>query len=93
MDGVGTGVVGSDVGEITWVCYAWPTSYGNTGNRTFFVSQGGDIIATEDKNYTGTAGGPVSKAGFGGDSGLDTITGQVATGQTGRDGNFWKQAG
>ena len=89
--GVAAGAVGADVGEITWVCYAWPTSYGNTGNRTFFVSQGGDIIATEDSSYSGTGSAPGSKAGFSGTG--DTITGQVATGQTGRDGNFWKQAG
>ena len=91
--GIDVGIVGSDVAEITWVCYAWPTSYGNTGNRTFFVSQGGDIIATEDSSYSGINAAPAAKAGFSGDSGLDTITGQVATGQTGRDGNFWKQTG
>ena len=91
--GVAVGAVGSDVGEITWVCYAWPTSYGNTGNRTFFVNQGGDIVATENPTapYSGTGSGPNYNAAFSGSG--NTITGAVATGMTGRDTNFWKQAG
>ena len=91
--GLDAGVVDADVAETTWCCYAWPANYGNTGNRTFFVNQGGDIVATEDETYSGTTAGPASNAAFRGDSGTDTITGQVATGATGRDSNFWKQSG
>ena len=90
--GVGATVLDADVAETTWCCYAWPTNYGNTGNRTFFVNQGGDIIAVEDELYAGTAAAPPSNAAFRNGT-ADTITGQVATGTTGRDGNFWKQAG
>jgi prepilin-type N-terminal cleavage/methylation domain-containing protein len=91
--GIAAGTLDADVAETTWCCYAWPANYGNTGNRSFFVNQGGDIVATEDENYSGSGAGPVSKSAFRGNAGTDTITGQVATGATGRDGNFWKQAG
>jgi prepilin-type N-terminal cleavage/methylation domain-containing protein len=84
--------VDPDMCETTWCCYAWPANYGNTGNRSFFVNQGGDIVATEDQNYSGSGNGPEGKAAFRSGGG-DTITGSVATGVTGRDSNFWKQAG
>ena len=45
--------VDADISETTWCCYALPSNYGNSGNRTFFVNQGGDIIATEDSDYAG----------------------------------------
>ena len=91
LGGGGAGVVDPDISETTWCCYAWPTNYGNTGNRVFFVNQGGDIVASEDNTYSGTGAGPSDEAAFSGAG--DTITGPVATGMTGRDGNFWKQAG
>jgi prepilin-type N-terminal cleavage/methylation domain-containing protein len=89
--GYAAGVLDSDVAETTWCCYAWPANYGNTGNRTFFVNQGGDIVATESSDYEGPSGAPASNSAFTGAG--DTITGQTATTATGRDGNFWKQAG
>jgi prepilin-type N-terminal cleavage/methylation domain-containing protein len=88
--GYAAGVLDADVSETTWCAYAWPANYGNTGNRTFFVNQGGDIIATESSTYTG-ATGPGANSAFTGTGA--TITGNAATGATGRDGNFWKQAG
>ncbi len=89
--GYAAGDLDADVAETTWCCYSWPANYGNTGNRSFFVNQGGDIVATESSTYDGPSAGPASNAAFGGAG--DTITGQTATGATGRDGNFWKQAG
>ena len=29
--------------EVLWSCYTWPVSRGNSGKRTFFVNQTGDI--------------------------------------------------
>jgi prepilin-type N-terminal cleavage/methylation domain-containing protein len=83
--------VDADLAETTWCCYAWPTNFGGTGSRTFFVNQGGDIVATEDPGYSGSGTGPASNAAFGGAG--NTITGSTATGMTGRDGNFWRQVG
>ena len=85
--------VDADLAETTWCAYAWPANYGNTGNRTFFVSQGGDIVATDDSTYSGPAGGPDPDAAFRLGSAADAITGQTATGATGVDSNAWRQAG
>jgi prepilin-type N-terminal cleavage/methylation domain-containing protein len=81
-----------DLAETTWCAYAWPANFGNTGNRSFFVNQGGDIVATEDQTYSGSGNGPDSNSAFAPGGGT-TITGNVATGMTGRDGNFWRQTG
>lgn len=32
--------------ETLWACYAWPQVFGNSGKRTFFVNQSGDVLAT-----------------------------------------------
>jgi prepilin-type N-terminal cleavage/methylation domain-containing protein len=84
--------VDPDLAETTWCAYAWPANFGNTGNRTFFVNQGGDIVAAEDQAYSGPGAGPASNSAFAPGAGT-TITGNVATGMTGRDGNFWRQTG
>ncbi|MHC4972975.1 MAG: type II secretion system protein [Planctomycetota bacterium] len=88
-------LVDPDLAETTWAAYAWPTNFGSTGNRTYFVNQGGDIVATEDASYSGAGGGvPMAMAAAFATPGTATsITGRVATGGTGRDGNFWKQVG
>ena len=85
------GDVDYDYAETTWCCYAWPVNYNQSGNRTFFTNQGGDVIATELSTYTGTGAGPDADAAFiqGGTAG--SITGSVAIGGTGMDGQTWKQ--
>lgn len=92
----GAGVtVDADLAESVWCVYAWPNVYGQTGNRTFFVNQGGDVTATDLATYTGP-NGPNSNAAFDYENGAnlgDTITGNVAVGVTGRDGNFWRSVG
>ena len=87
------GTTDADLAETTWCAYAWPANYGNSGNRTFFVNQGGDIVTTEDSGYTGPAGGPAADSAFREGSAANGITGQTATGTTGVDGLLWKQAG
>ena len=85
----------SDLSETSWCCYAWPSSYSTSGNRTFFVNQTGDIIGTDSSTYSGTGKFVASNAGsaFKSASGaaLTNITGLVAVGTKGRDGNVWKQ--
>jgi prepilin-type N-terminal cleavage/methylation domain-containing protein len=83
--------VDADLAETTWCCYGWPANFGNTGNRSFFVNQGGDIVATENNTYSGSGNGPLPNAAFAGAG--TSITGNVATGMTGRDGSFWRQTG
>ena len=43
--------------EVLWSCYAWPSAYGNSGKRTFFVNQSGDVLATRNtqQRYSGGA--------------------------------------
>ena len=83
-------LVNADLVETTWCSYAWPVNYGQSGNRTFFTNQGGDLVATEKNTYSGTGAGPASDAAFKiADAGK--ITGAVAIGIAGVDGNTWKQ--
>jgi hypothetical protein len=83
----------SDLAETSWCCYAWPASYSTSGNRTFFVNQTGDIIGTDVPAYSGTLAFVASNAGaaFKTGGGLTNITGMVAVGTRGRDGQLWKQ--
>src|SRR5262245_43819161 len=87
--GAGSGL-NADLSETTWCCYAWPVNYSQSGNRTFFTNQGGDVIATESATYTGTTG-PLADAAFQASATAGTITGPVAIGVVGKDGNTWKQ--
>ena len=82
-----------DLAETSWCCYAWPASYSTSGNRTFFVNQTGDIIGTDFATYSGTQAFVASNAGsaFKTGGGLTNITGLVAVGTRGRDGQLWKQ--
>ena len=83
-------MINSDLVETTWCAYAWPVNYGQSGNRTFFTNQGGDVVATEFATFTGTGAGPQSDAAFKpADAGK--ITGAVAIGVVGVQGGTWKQ--
>jgi prepilin-type N-terminal cleavage/methylation domain-containing protein len=44
----------ADARETTWCCYGWPANYNQTGNRTFFTHQGGDILQCEAAGLSGT---------------------------------------
>jgi prepilin-type N-terminal cleavage/methylation domain-containing protein len=87
----------ADLAETTWACYAWPSSYSTSGNRSFFVNQTGDIIGKDDPLWTGPGGmyatgpGRAGHAFRGAGGGVDSITGSVAVGTMGRDGKIWKQ--
>ena len=85
--------VDPDLAETVWICYAWPASYGTSGNRCFVVSQGGDIVFTEASAYSGPGNGPAPGSAMIGGGSANAITGQVASGLTGRDGNFWRTVG
>ena len=82
------GAQNADLAETTWAAYAWPVNYNQSGNRTFFTNQGGDLVATESNAYSGTTNGPNGDAAF---QAGGAITGAVAIGVVGADGNTWKQ--
>jgi hypothetical protein len=52
--------------EVIWCCYAWPTAYGKSGRRAFFVDQSGDVLATDNEaqRYSGLAHAPRSAAAY-----------------------------
>ena len=49
----------------------------------------GDVLGTEDARYSGPGEGPQGTAAFRSGSG---ITGEIAIGDKGTDGNLWRQA-
>lgn len=79
--------------ETLWCCYAWPQVQGNSGKRTFFVNQSGDILATNGvtlaySGNTNLATIPVPAAAYmAGSSGF--MGDRVASNSSGLDGNFW----
>jgi type II secretory pathway pseudopilin PulG len=88
------GDVFSDSAEVTWCAYAWPVTHDNSGSRTFFVNQSGNMCYTDDKLYSGSgfvaATGPgAAFQGVGGS--ISKMTGLIAIGTVGRDGNVWRQ--
>ena len=56
-NGGSPGGEGADLSENTWISYAWPAGFSNTGNRAFVVNQTGDVLQTNNQvnNYSGTA--------------------------------------
>ncbi len=84
--------VDNDLCETTWCTYAWPSSHGTSGNRTFFVNQMGDITGTDDRLYSGGDAISEEQAGtaFEPPGALTSITGRPAIGTVGREhGNVW----
>jgi type IV pilus assembly protein PilA len=81
--------------EVLWACYAWPSAFGQSGKRVFFINQAGDVLSS--KNTLGTAysgdpatGGvaPAPTAAFlTGTSGL--MDAPVAANTLGTDGQMW----
>jgi len=69
---------------------AWPREYGSSGQRTFFLNQSGEIVATVDPTYSGKSSAPPANAALIGVTGGVIATNRLATGgQIGVDGNRW----
>jgi len=90
--GVPAGVLGADLAEGYWCCYAWPARRGSTGRRTFFIDATSDIVSTDAPDYSGV-NCPAIKAGSAyQSSNVDSMTGSLAVGTIGADGNLWRMA-
>jgi prepilin-type N-terminal cleavage/methylation domain-containing protein len=77
--------------ETMWCAYAWPVVQGNSGKRTFFVNQGGDVLATNHNGgtpYNGTTTPPLFNAAFSA-AGSAFMNVAVAANTAGQDGNVW----
>ncbi len=73
--------VDSDLGETTWCAYAHPVNYNQSGNRTFFTNQAGDVLGCEVSTYSGPGAGPPADAAY---TNAGAITGQVDIGAAGQ---------
>jgi prepilin-type N-terminal cleavage/methylation domain-containing protein len=77
--------------SICFSCVAWPLLYGKSGQRTFFVNQRGETVATVDSAYNGTAGAPIANAALiGVPPGIITGSSLATGGEVGVDGNRWR---
>ena len=77
--------------ETLWCCYAWPQVFGNSGKRTFFINQAGDVLATNAAavQYSeSTTTRPTFDAAFNG-AGTIALGMAVAANTVGVDGNRW----
>ena len=69
-DGAGVGLLAAadaDNCELAWAAYAWPANLGNTGNRAFFVNEGGEIMFTTqavNQAYDGPNNAPAADAAY-----------------------------
>jgi type II secretory pathway pseudopilin PulG len=88
--GYDAGVLDPNNAEGYWCCYAWPAGAGISGRRAFFVNQMGEILFTDNKNYTGANSTAIRPGIAYQTSDLDSITGQMAIGTTGPDGTLWR---
>jgi prepilin-type N-terminal cleavage/methylation domain-containing protein len=78
--------------ETLWCCYAWPAVQGNSGKRSFFVNQGGDVLSTNHNGlttpYNGTTTPPAYNAAF--SATASAFMGMaVAANTVGQDGGRW----
>lgn len=82
------GSVDARLASQRWCAYAWPVTYGASGNRTFFIDQDGNELCTQDAHYSGDDG-PAPGAAFA-NGGMTSILGAIpADGMRSQDGNVW----
>jgi len=78
--------------EVLWACYAWPSSYGNSGQRAFFVNQTGEVLQSSNSltRYSGATRPPVPSAALlASASKKSSMQHSVAVNATGTDGMRW----
>jgi prepilin-type N-terminal cleavage/methylation domain-containing protein len=87
--GATAGQVNPARAEVLWCCYAWPTSYGNSGKRTFFVNQGGDVLGCRNstQQYSGATRPIAGTAGY--LNAGSTMSGTIASNTVSADGETW----
>jgi prepilin-type N-terminal cleavage/methylation domain-containing protein len=89
-DPLNAGNVDPGQAETLWCCYAWPQVQGNSGKRTFFVNQSGDVLATLGAAlaYNGTTSMPVCSAAYSAAASA-FMSSPVAANTLAQDGNAW----
>ena len=79
-------------GEAVWCAYAWPAAYQQSGNRTFFVNQGGDILTAEVSTWEGLDNGPPADAAFTTANDITSAAAIDAVGQLPATAGVWRKA-
>ena len=76
--------------EVMWCCYAWPSAYGNSGKRAFFVNQEGDVLSchNDTTRYSGALTPPNANAAFRAST-SGHLDNAVAANTAGIDTNVW----
>lgn len=82
--------IDSKQAEVRWCVYAWPIEAGGSGQRAFWIDQGGDVLASPnaDGRYSGPAKAPLPDAARKADSD-GTMQAPAAANQQARDGQTW----
>ncbi|MEC7584205.1 MAG: prepilin-type N-terminal cleavage/methylation domain-containing protein [Planctomycetota bacterium] len=77
--------------EVMWMVYAWPSSYGNSGKRCFFINQAGDVLSSRNSTvqYSGTATPPLPTAAILTGTATPNMGSPVAVHAVGIDGENW----
>jgi prepilin-type N-terminal cleavage/methylation domain-containing protein len=88
--GMTLGVLDPSIATVNWCVYAYPEHYSGSGHRTFFANERCEITNTNDPRYqiTGCTAVQPGAALLVGD--ITHITGSIAVGTRGADGNLWK---
>ena len=82
--------INATLSAVQWCAYAWPSSIGNTGVRTFFINQSGDVMFCRNatQRYTGSANPPNPNAAY--LVGTPDLMGStVAANSSGKDAERW----
>jgi prepilin-type N-terminal cleavage/methylation domain-containing protein len=88
--GMTAGALDANISCVNWCIYAYPEHYAGSGHRTFFANERCELTTTNDPRYQIT-GCPDVQAGAALNVGdITHITGQIAVGTRGADGNLWK---
>lgn len=85
----GGGATGPNNCEILWCAYAWPTQFGQSGNRAFFINQEGDLLQTNNRTVATQYSGLTIPAFSAAYTGAGTMNLPIASGAVGVDTNTW----
>ena len=92
VTGGGNGIsINAANAEVMWLTFAWPSSYGNTGKRAFFINQAGDVLSCRNRTqkYSGNGNAPAGTAAILSGASAVHMGGTVAANNTGQDDERW----
>ena len=93
-EAAGGGAAGVTIGagnsEVLWCAYAWPSAFGNSGKRCFFVNQSGDVLSCRNNTARYSGGGTIPAWNAAYLNGTADIMGStVSANATGKDNERW----